>query len=419
MRGRRLEERYLKPGWKPPDLSGLTGKASRPTLSLAFVKGLLAFTAGAATLLLALIAYSHFLSSHPPRSAGAFGLTGGLFEVTEAVERAKAAVVQVHADVPSLGQPRPPSGSPNVLRQTGLLRGAGCLISDEGYIVTAAHLVSEAKRIRIILFDGKETPARLIGYDRPTDLAVVKIKSPPRLPALESADSSALRLGEPVIAIGHPPSLPNSVSAGIISGLHRRIARRPDLADQADLIQSDVTLLNGSTGGPLLDTQGRLVGVNLFVSAPPSMAIVPDSARWPEEKIGKTIEAPGILLSPDSTGAAGFAFAVPSNIVSRVTRELIDTGSYARPWLGIEAEPGKDNRSVLVTAVSPDSPALKAGLRPGDLITSADGHHVKEATEVQAIVLDHEVGDRLHLSLRRGQKARELAATLARLPQPR
>ena len=272
-------------------------------------------------------------------------------------------------------------------------QGSGVVISREGHVLTSNHVIEEAQQIEVVMNDGTKYPAELVGRDPPTDLAVLKIKAGGKADfvPVEAGDSDSLRVGELVIALGSPFSLDSSVTAGIVSQKGRAIGAFP----YEDFIQTDASINPGNSGGPLVDAEGRMIGICAVIQTD----------------------------SPYSRGSIGIGFAVPGNLAVRVADSLIRTGSAERPWVGIqlrEVEGADDNVSgVLVGEVYADTPGGKCGLKAGDIIQTVDDKPVRESRDVQRIVFMHRVGDMVKMVVSRNGQLRVFEMITERMPDLR
>jgi serine protease Do len=276
--------------------------------------------------------------------------------------------------------------------------GTGVIISEDGYIVTNAHVIYDSEygcglstNITVLLSDDSEYDAEVIGYDTDYDLAVLKIKET-GLTAAEFGNSDALRLGESVIAIGNPLGfdLKNTVTSGIISGLDRKIS----INDQSmNLIQTDAAINSGNSGGPLINKYGQVIGIN--------------SSKMSSSYSGASIDNIG--------------FAIPSNEAARIVKDLIDHGYVTgKPQLGINYENVTESDSyrynipvgVYVTSVEEGSAAEKAGLRSGDVITAIDGTEIKTGEELTAQKNLHSAGDTVSITFTRSGSSKTVELTL-------
>ena len=271
--------------------------------------------------------------------------------------------------------------------------GTGVVISRDGYIVTANHVVADADEIELVLNDGRSAKATVVGLDPGTDIAVLRTEESGLIPA-GFADSDALEPGEWVVAIGAPFGLERTVTAGIVSAKGRSDV---GLATFENDIQTDAAINPGNSGGPLANLDGAVIGINSAISS-------------------------------RGGGNDGIGFAVPSSVVRRVADSIIATGRVARGYLGIGVQPAdaemlaglgiaKDaGVGVLVNRVEDDSPAAKAGIEPGDLITSIAGRSVHTPGELVATISEIAPGSEVDLRAIRNSDERRMRATLAERP---
>ena len=261
-------------------------------------------------------------------------------------------------------------------------QGSGFIVDAAGYIVTNAHVVGENTEVKVELADGRELPARVIGRDTATDVALIKVEAGAPLPALAYGNSDTTRVGEWVMAMGNPFGLGGTVTAGIVSARGRQIGQGP----YDDFIQTDASINPGNSGGPLFNAAGDVVGMNTAIFSP-------------------------------SGGNIGIGFAVPSKMVQHIVAQLRDHGSVQRGWLGVSLQPmdqdlatamrAADAKGALVSAVEPDSPAAKAGLRAGDVITAIDGRAINTPRDLAAGVADVAPGRSATLAVLRDGTAME------------
>jgi serine protease Do len=274
-------------------------------------------------------------------------------------------------------------------------KGAGFIISSSGIIVTNNHVVKDAKTVSVTLSDGSTYPAKVIGTDPRTDLAVVKIDAGRPLPFVELGDSANVEPGEWVVAMGNPFGLGGTVTAGIVSALGRDIGDGP----YDKFIQIDAPINEGNSGGPLFDQHGEVIGINTAI------------------------------LSPTG-GSVGIGFAIPSNMVKRVVDQLVATGKVVRGYLGVSAQeispqvaqamglPTSDPTTdgALVAAVSPNSPAYRAGLQPGDVITAVNGTTVTNPSDLAADIGNVDPGHDTTITYLRNGKPSSLSVAVATMP---
>lgn len=261
-------------------------------------------------------------------------------------------------------------GERELQEQSRLALGSGFVISPEGHIVTANHVVESAAEIRVTFANGSSVAAQLVGRDPPTDLAVLKIEPPRRLSVVRWGDSDAIEPGAWTVAIGSPFGLGGTVTVGVLSA-HSRDLR---IGKVGDLLQTDASINRGNSGGPLFNAGGEVIGVNTAI------------------------------LSPTG-GHIGIGFAVPSNTARRVAQELIEIGAVQRGYLGavvLSVTPATaralnlgQRRGALVARVQAGSPAARAGLQRGDLITQLGGDEIDSARTLTRMMRDRRPGARL------------------------
>ena len=321
--------------------------------------------------------------------------------ITDAVARVAPAVVTVQTEVVQRVPVDPieaffGGGRSGTQVSSGL--GTGFIIRPDGLIVTNAHVVAGATSISIMLRDGTTYPAVQIGTDETNDLAVLKVKAS-NLPVAPLGDSDNLLVGEWAIAIGNPYGfmLGNSepsVTAGVISGVGRNlVARGEGSSAYFDMIQTDASINQGNSGGPLVSADGEVIGVNSSIYSP-------------------------------NGGSIGLGFAIPINRARRVAEDLVEHGRVRRPWIGVRLEqPRSENprdqiaRGARVASITPGSPAEKAGIRVGDQIVSTRSRTVRNRFDWDAALLDLRVGDQVPLVLRRGGSEVSVTVRIADLPE--
>lgn len=287
-----------------------------------------------------------------------------------------------------------PRGQPNSSQQRGprgaTAAGSGVLVNENGYIVTNNHVVDNADAIEVTLYDNRSYEAKVIGTDPSTDLALIQIKQK-NLPFLSMTNSDKIKVGEWVLAVGNPYNLNSTVTAGIVSAKSRNINILRDQYAVESFIQTDAAINPGNSGGALVDLEGSLVGINTAIASP--------------------------------TGSyAGYGFAVPSNIVSKVIEDLLKYGVVQYGYLGLTIR-GVDGNlrrekdlevgsGVYVDSLSSNSAAAAAGIKSGDVITEVNGVKVVTAPELQEIISRHRPGDKLHVKVNRKGDLKEFVVTL-------
>lgn len=272
-------------------------------------------------------------------------------------------------------------------------RGSGFIVDPRGYIVTSNELATSGDRLEVTLADNIAYPARIVGRDDTTDLALVKIAAPGKLPALTWGDSASAAVGDWVIAIGNSFGLGGTVTAGIISAVGRSLGD----GSYDDLMQIDAPINRGDSGGPTFDLSGRVIAVNTALYSP-------------------------------SGGSAGIGFAVPADIARKVIAELEAHGHATWGWLGVslkdvtpalarrlDLDPAQ-SRGALVAAVVPNGPAARAGLHRGDVITAADGRAIAALRDLPRLIEEAPVGSTLALVVRRHGRDRAIIARIAERP---
>jgi len=258
--------------------------------------------------------------------------------------------------------------------------GSGFIIDAAGYIVTNRHVVGRADRIAVSLTDGTELPAKLIGADELTDIALIKVNANRPLPFVDFGDSRAVEVGDWILAAGNPFGLGGSVSAGIVSARGRDLGNGPF----DDFLQLDAPINPGNSGGPTFNMAGQVVGVNTAIITP-------------------------------SGGSVGIGFAIPSEIAARIVQDLRDKGRIERGWLGVSLSDIEGN-GVGIAGVERTGPAGRAGLRPGDVVLAVNGDKVDTAREMIRRIATQSPGNTVNLTLRRQGRESQLAVTVARRP---
>lgn len=324
-------------------------------------------------------------------------------DLTYAAENAVKAVVNIEATVTVAGRsmPRDPFfeffGYPEGYRQSpreARAGGSGVIISEDGYIVTNNHVIDNATKLRVKLHDGRAFDAEIIGSDPATDVALIKIEAS-GLPTLPFGSSDDLRLGEWVLAIGYPMELQSTITAGIVSAKARRLGALDNSGGIESFIQTDAAVNPGNSGGALVNTRGELVGINTIIKT--------------------------------STGSyVGYSFAVPESIVRKVVVDLKESGVVQRAVLGVsfraidqqfvdeagEATGITEIGGMYVASVVDGGAASEAGIRKGDVIMAIDGIEVNDTAIFLEQIGKRRPGDKVTLTVRRGDKELSLKATL-------
>jgi serine protease DegQ len=316
-----------------------------------------------------------------------------------AAERASPAVVSViTGQTPRVDDPRFHwffgSGGHGDGGQPPAGLGSGVIVSPEGYLLTNHHVVRGADSIEVRLADGRRALARLIGSDPETDLAVLKLDLP-ALPVVALGDAGALRVGDPVLAIGNPFNVGQTVTAGIVSALGRTGLQ---LSTYENFIQTDAAINPGNSGGALVDGQGHLVGINTAIFS-------------------------------KSGGSLGIGFAIPVNTARDVLDALVRDGIVARGWLGVEpADLTPEfiesfklpvHQGALIAGVLQDGPAGRAGLKPGDVVLKLGDTPVTGTTQLLAAVAAVKPGEKVDLTVQRGAQTLTLPVTVGQRPKAR
>ena len=267
--------------------------------------------------------------------------------------------------------------------------GSGFIINPNGYIVTNNHVVDGATQVQVKLSDGRELPAKVVGRDSKTDIALLKVEAS-GLTVIPLGDSSASQVGEPVMAIGNPFGLDQTVTTGIVSATGRAIGSGP----YDDFIQTDASINPGNSGGPLINARGQAIGINTAIFS-------------------------------QTGGSVGIGFAIPTSLAKSIVTQLADSGTVTRGWLGVGIQPvtpdiaksfGRtETTGALVSSVSEGSPAEKAGLKAGDIITEYDGRKVERVSDLPRAVAGTPVGRDVRLSVVRDGTPMTLTAKVAAL----
>ena len=305
-------------------------------------------------------------------AANASGLS-----VNSIYDRTHKGVVEI--TVSGRTEPSPFGGSERQQAQ-----GSGFVYDSQGRIVTNEHVVDGAQSISVRFWNGKSYRATVLGTDASTDLAVLDVDAPASvLSPLPLGDSSEVQVGDTVVAIGSPFGLEQTVTAGIVSALHRQMTS-PNNFTIDDSIQTDAAINHGNSGGPLIDSSGRVIGVNSQIAS-------------------------------DSGGNEGVGFAIPSNTAKSIVSQLIDSGKVEHAFLGVRLQDASGGGGQ-ITLVQANSPARRAGLRSGDVVTRVDDKKVGTADELRAAINAKRPGDRVSLTYRRDGQTHTVRITLANRP---
>jgi putative serine protease PepD len=265
----------------------------------------------------------------------------------------------------------------------GQAQGSGWVYDSDGHIVTNDHVVDGAQSISVRFWNGKTYSASVVGTDQSTDLAVIKVDAPSsELHPLQVGDSSALQVGDGVVAIGSPFGLEETVTSGIVSALHRAITA-PNNFTINDSIQTDAAINHGNSGGPLLNAQGEVVGVNAQIKS-------------------------------DSGGNEGVGFAIPSNTVKSIASQLISSGKVEHAYLGVSIDATAS--AARIAEIRPSTPAAGAGLKAGDVVVEVDGKTISSGDDLTRVIDAHKPGDKISVTYKRGGSEHTVSLTLATRP---
>jgi serine protease Do len=303
------------------------------------------------------------------------------------------------------GQPGKPQVKPQQRSaQKAQAVGTGFIVDANGWIVTNFHVAGKADSITVTLADGRKLPAKMVGGDEKTDLALIKVESDKPLPYVTFADATKVRVGQPVMAVGNPFGLGGTVTTGIVSARGRDIHSGPF----DDYIQTDAAINRGNSGGPLFDMDGHVIGINTAIFSP-------------------------------SGGSVGLGFAIPSSLAEPVVAQLRTNGRVERGLLGVQIQPVTEElaqsmslgseKGALVAQVQPDSPALAAGIKSGDVIKSVDDKNVDSIRDLTRMISGIKPGTSVKLGVWRdgkdmtvtakvGDQKEEAAVVKAKADQP-
>jgi serine protease Do len=276
-------------------------------------------------------------------------------------------------------------------RRPSMSLGSGFVISEDGYVVTNNHVIETEQSVTVVMDDGTEFPAKVIGKDDKTDLALLKVDADRKFTYVKFSDDE-IRVGDWVVAVGNPFGLGGTVTAGIVSANGRQIGAGP----YDDFIQIDAAVNRGNSGGPAFNFQGEVVGVNTAIFSP-------------------------------SGGNVGIAFAIPAHMAQNIVDQLKENGSVVRGWLGVQIQQVNqdiadslnlsDDKGALVTEAQGDSPAAKAGIQSGDTILAVNGEAIEGPRELAAKVADLTPGSSVTLTYWRGGEKRDLDVILGTYPE--
>jgi serine protease Do len=352
-------------------------------------------------LLLAVISIPLLVAGHDSEQKLARGDRIRLEKVSDSLQKLAQHVSPAVVQVVTKGFFTVQGNDSGVTTQSGT--GSGVILDPNGYIVTNAHVVEGAQKVEVLLDAGsnnstaEEDPssmnavdAEILGIDNETDLAVLKINKS-GLPFLKLADSSRLQQGELVLACGSPFGLQNTISMGIISSVARQLQ-----SDSTMLyIQTDAPINPGNSGGPLINTQGEILGINAMIVS-------------------------------ESGGNQGLGFAIPSNVVSNVYRQIKAEGHVHHGYLGIDSRTVnaiiaaglhlQTRRGAIVQDIDPDGPAAESGMRPGDVILNFDGNPVYDAFRLAANIAQRPIGEQIKIDLQRGTQKQSVTVAIRERP---
>ncbi len=342
------------------------------------------------------------LREAPPRESLPRG--EGPVSYADAVEAAAPAVVNIHTKKVVTREAHPllddpvfrhffgdNFGGPREREETNL--GSGVIISEQGYILTNNHVISDAEEIRIALPDQRSATATVVGTDPDTDLAVLKVELD-ALPVITLGRSDQLRVGDVVLAIGNPFGVGQTVTSGIVSATGRNML---GISTFENFIQTDAAINPGNSGGALITANGELIGINTAIFS-------------------------------RSGGSQGIGFAIPTSLARDVMQQIIEHGEVKRGWLGVAIQNINDNlaesldldedqKGVIITSILNQGPADDADLQPGDVITQIDDRAVTDVASALDIISSHRPGDRITINIIRQGKSMEKAARVTQRPK--
>jgi serine protease Do len=286
-------------------------------------------------------------------------------------------------------QGRPFGNAPHAQR---IALGSGFIIDPKGYVVTNNHVVANGEKVTVVFQDNSKHPAKVIGRDSKTDLALLKIDAKEPLPYVSWGDSNAAQVGDWVLAVGNPFGLGGTVSTGVISARGRDIHSGP----YDDFLQIDASINRGNSGGPTFDLNGQVIGINTAIYSP-------------------------------NGGSVGIGFAIPSSLAKPVIEQLKEHGKVERGWLGVQIQEVTPEiakslglpkaEGALVADVTKDSPAAKAGLKQGDVILAFDGHDIAKVRDLPLVVAETPVGEKAKVEVLRGGDKKTIDIAIGPMPE--
>jgi S1-C subfamily serine protease len=304
------------------------------------------------------------------------------FRIVSQAAQAAVVFIEVESQTSAGSFLRRFRGNPDDLPLMPQSIGSGVIVSADGYVLTNQHVIDGARRLSVTLADRRQFEATVVGIDRATDLAVIRLENADGLPTLPIGDSDALQVGDWVMAVGNPFKLTSTVTLGIVSALSRQVGVIDAPLPIEDFIQTDAAINPGNSGGALVSLTGELIGI--------ATAIATDSGSY-----------------------EGYGFAVPSNLALRIATDLIESGRVSRGFLGVTlgsvsprmaSRLGMDDvRGVLLRRVPVGSSAYTAGLRPGDIVLTVGERDVNEINQLQSAIARFRAGDVVELVVRRGR----------------
>jgi putative serine protease PepD len=373
-------------GFSHTDAETVVNSRRRSLLAIAAIVAALVLGAGLGAATFALVDDGTTTVVRQVTVEGSQPVASGSLSIAEVYDRASKAVVEIRAT------------SGGTFGSQSSAQGSGFVFDPKGDIVTNQHVVAGASAISVSFWNGTERPARVVGTDPSTDLAVIRVDAPSSLlQPLRLANSNAVLVGDSVLAFGSPFGLEGTVTSGIVSALHRQMTA-PNNYTITDTIQTDAAINHGNSGGPLLNGEGRVIGVDAQIES-------------------------------ESGGSDGVGFAIPANTVAAIVRQLVSTGKVEHAFLGVRMEPVPGG--VAITRVLASTPADSAGLRAatgtkvvngqeiptgGDVIVAFAGEDVTSAVALQSAVDAHRPGDKVSITIVRGGSRRALEVTLGVRP---